>query len=66
MQHLNQEEPQQRPLCYTHKSTCHLEEHHSLQAGSTDSLPLVYTCTLKFNTRKQQTGKLAVNSQQQG
>ncbi|MFZ1342630.1 hypothetical protein [Thiothrix eikelboomii] len=65
MQHFNQEETQQRPLCYTHKSTCYLEE-HSPQVGSTDSLPLVYTCTLKFNTRKQQAGKLAANPQQQG
>ncbi|MFM2318329.1 MAG: hypothetical protein RLZZ215_950 [Pseudomonadota bacterium] len=66
MQNLTQEENQLRPLCYTHKSTCHLEEHSPQpQVGSTDSLPLVYTCTLKFNTRKQQIGKLA-NTQQQG
>ena len=65
MQHVDQEEGQQRPLVYTHKSTCHVEE-HAPQAGSHDSLPLVYTCTLKFNTRKQQVGTLAANTQQQG
>lgn len=65
MQDLTQAENQQRPLCYTHRSACHLEE-HSPQVGSNDSLPLVYTCTLKFNTRKQQADKLAVNLQQQG
>ncbi|TXH67807.1 MAG: hypothetical protein E6Q83_16085 [Thiothrix sp.] len=65
MQHTDQEHGQQRPLFYTHKSTCHVEE-HAHQAGHDDSLPLVYTCTLKFNTRKQQAGKLAANTQQQG
>lgn len=65
MQQSHQEEGQQRPLFYTHKSICHVEE-HTHQAGNNDSLPLVYTCTLKFNTRKQQAGKLAANTQQQG
>lgn len=65
MQNLDQEESPRRPLFYTHKSTCHVEEHVH-QVGSNDSLPLVYTCTLKFNTRKQQAAKLATNTQQQG
>lgn len=65
MQYADQPEGQQRPLFYTHKSTCHVEE-HPRQAGTNDSLPLVYTCTLKFNTRKQQAGKLVANTQQQG
>ena len=64
MQPINQDENQQRPLCYTHKPTCYLEE-HAPQMGTQDKQPLVYTCTLRFNTRRQQAGNNQAKNQQQ-